>query len=346
MTDVKFQLALSRDFLNKDRGLAYDDVGLRLLDESSHVIYRFLDEYTDVVAPEQIDNADGLVIIYPSVTPETFARGATRLTIISRCGVGYDRVDLAACTEADVAVTNAPLALRLPTASASLMFMLVLGKRLLALDRLVRRGRWDLRETVQGVELRGRTLGIVGLGNSGSELAKLVAPFGMRLLAFSPHADPEGAQQLNVALVTLETLLREADFVCLHCRLTPQTHGLIGARELRLMKSTAYLINMARGPVIDHDALLRALRDGQIAGAGLDVFYEEPLPANDPVTQLDNVVLSPHWTAGTVDVFRDAGTSNCEAMLRAAQGQLPDNIVNPEVIDRPGFQAKLARFWR
>lgn len=345
MTEVKFQLALSRDFLNKDHKLAYDDVGLRLLDESSHVAYRFLDAYTDVVAPEQIDDVDGLVIIYPSVTSETFARGAERLTVISRCGVGYDRIDLAACTEADVAVTNAPLALRLPTASAALMFMLVLGKRLLVLDHLVRRGRWDLRETVQGVELRGRTLGIVGLGNSGSELARLVAPFEMRLLAFSAHADPQGAQRLNVALVSLETLLHEADFVCLHCRLTPQTHGLIGARELRLMKSTAYLINMARGPVVDHDALLGALRDGQIAGAGLDVFYEEPLPADDPVTQLDNVVLSPHWTAGTVDVFRDAGTSNCEAMLRAAQGQLPDNIVNPEVIDRPGFQAKLARFW-
>jgi phosphoglycerate dehydrogenase-like enzyme len=340
----KFQVAFSRDFLNDAGELAYGDIGLSRLDEATGVAYRFLNEYTRVVTPEQIAEVDGLVVIYPHVTPETFAHGAERLTFIGRCGVGYDRIHVEACTANDVALMNAPQAMRLPTASASLMFMLVLSKQLMELDRLTRQGRWDLRPGAQGFELRGRTLGIVGLGQAGSGLAELVAPFQMRVITYSPHADPEQARRLNVELVALDQLLREADFVCLHCRLTDETRGLIGARELALMKPTAYLINMARGPVVDHAALVAALTERRIAGAGLDVFDTEPLPADDPITQLDNVVLSPHWAAGTRDAFLYAGITNCEAVLRAARGDLPDNIVNRQVIARPGFQAKLARF--
>ncbi|MGH2522636.1 MAG: NAD(P)-dependent oxidoreductase [Anaerolineales bacterium] len=344
MANLIFHAAFSRDFLNDAGELAYGDIGLSLLDQSPRVSYRFLDGYTQVVTPEQIAEVDALVVIYPHVTPETFERGAGRLAFIGRCGVGYDRIDVAACTANDVALTNAPQAMRLPTASGALTLMLVLSKRLMELERLTRQGRWDLRAGVQSIELPGRTLGIVGLGNSGRELARLVAPFEMRVIAYSPHADLEQARQLNVQLVSLETLLREADFVCLHCRLTDETRGLIGARELALMKPAAYLINMARGPVVDHAALVAALAERRIAGAGLDVFHTEPLPPDDPITQLDNVVVAPHWLAGTRDAFLYAGRTNCEAILRAARGELPENIVNREVIDRPGFQKKLARF--
>ena len=344
MPDGRFHVALTRDFLNAAGELAYGDIGLGLFDQTPRVSYGFLDAYAEVVTPDQIAGADALVLIYPHVKPETFAQGAERLTFVGRCGAGYDRIDLEACTRADVALLNAPQAMRLPTASAALMFMLVLGKRLMALDGIVRAGQWDRRAEVQGIELPGRTLGIVGLGNSGRALAELVAPFQMRVVAYSPHAEPEVARGLGVALVDLDTLLREADFVCLHCRLTEATRGLIGARELALMKSTAYLINMARGPVVDHAALVAALTERRIAGAGLDVFYAEPLPADDPITRLDNVVLAPHWLAGTRDAFLYAGRTNCEGLLRAAHGELPDNIVNQEVIERPGFQNKLARF--
>ena len=346
MPDNRFHVAFTRDFLNPAGELAYGDIGLGLLDQAPRVAYRFLDSNVDVITPDQIADADALVLIYPHVKPETFTHGAERLAYIGRCGAGYDRVDVDACTHADVALLNAPQAMRLPTASASLMLMLVLGKRLMELDRIVREGRWDRRAMVQGIELTGRTLGIVGLGNSGRALAELVAPFQMRVLAYSPHADLEVARRLGVELVALETLLREADFVCLHCRLTEATRGLIGARELALMKPTAYLVNMARGPVIDHAALVAALTERHIAGAGLDVFYAEPLPASDPITRLDNVVLAPHWLAGTRDAFQYAGRTNCQGMLCAAHGELPDNIVNREVIERPGFQSKLARFRR
>jgi phosphoglycerate dehydrogenase-like enzyme len=340
----KFSLAFSRDFLNDSGELAYGDIGLGLLDASPRIEYRFLEAGQAVFTPEQIAGADGLGTIYGYVRPETFAQGAERLTVIGRCGVGYDRIDLAACARHGVALVNAPLAMRLPTASGSLAMMLALAKRLLDLDRMVRQERWDLRGEVMGTELQGRTLGIVGLGNSGRELARLVAPFEMRLLACSPHASPGEARRLNVELVALDDLLRQADFVCLHCRLTEATRGLIGARELALMKPTAYLVNMARGPVVDHAALVSALRERRIAGAGLDVFYEEPLPPGDPIARLDNVILSPHWIAGTRESFRDAGAAVCRAMLQAAEGRVPDNVVNREVLAQPGFRAKLARF--
>jgi phosphoglycerate dehydrogenase-like enzyme len=196
------------------------------------------------------------------------------------------------------------------------------------------------------MEPKSRTLGIVGFGSIGQEVARLVAPFNMQILVFDPYLDPAIAGNLGVTLTSLKTVLQASDFISLHCLLTDETRGLIGADELAQMKPSAYLINMARGPVVDHDALVEALQNGWIAGAGLDVFYEEPLPADDPLIQLDNVVLTPHWAAGTLDVFRDAGTSNIKAFLRVAQGQLPDHIVNPEVLQQSGFIGKLSRFTR
>lgn len=340
----QFRAAFTRDFLDDTGALAYGDIGLGLLDEASAVAHRFLPSYTEVVQPEQITDVDGLVLIYPHVTAATFAAGAETLLMVGRCGVGYDRIDVAACTAHDVALVNAPDAMRGPTAAGALLLMLALAKQLLPLDRMVREERWDKRGAVAGFELTGRTLGVVGLGNTGRELVRLAAPFGMRVMAYSPHADPAAAAGLGVELTSLEAVLREADFVCLHCRLTPETRGLIGARELALMKPSAYLINMARGPVVDHAALVAALQTRQIAGAGLDVFHAEPLPAGDPITQLDNVVLAPHWLAGTRDVFRAAGETNCRALRAAAHGEVPPNVVNPEVLARSGFQRKLARF--
>ena len=175
-----------------------------------------------------------------------------------------------------------------------------------------------------GSEIQGRTLGIVGLGHSGRELARLVAPFAMRILAFSPHADPAAAHSLGVRLTSLEEVLRESDFVSLHCRLTGETRGLIGAAQMALMKPTAYFINVGRGELVDQGALVTALRDRRIAGAGLDVFDVEPLPLGDPLLGLDNVILTPHWSASTWDVWRATGAAMADGMLKAARGERPD----------------------
>jgi phosphoglycerate dehydrogenase-like enzyme len=353
-----FRIALTGDFLDDRGAVAYGDIGLRRLDAEPGVRYRFLHDqapaaggegywsrqYSLEIQPDHIAEIDGLIVLRPWVKRSAFARGAGDLVVIGRSGAGYDKVDLAACTEHGVAVFNAPRALQHPTASAALLLMLALCKKLFAQDRITREGRWDLQAEVMGFELKGRTLGIVGLGHTGRELARLVAPFAMNVLAYSPHADPAAAAALGVRLTALDELLRAADFVSLHCRLTDATRGLIGAAELALLKPTAYFINVGRGELVDQQALTQVLRDRRIAGAGLDVFAVEPLPADDPLTRLDNVILTPHWLATTADVWAATGAAMIDGMLRAARGMVPDNVVNPEVLNRPEFRRKLARF--
>jgi phosphoglycerate dehydrogenase-like enzyme len=353
-----FRIALTGDFLDEKGRSAYGDVGLSLLERCPYVRRHFLTDqaprwgdsdywsgfYSLEVAPHHLRAVDGLVVLRPRVKRETFAEGAADLVVIGRSGAGYDKIDLDACTANDVAVFNAPLALNHSTAATALLFMLALAKRLPEQERITRAGRWDLQASVMGHELAGRTLGIVGLGHSGRELVRLVAHFGMRVLAHSPHADPAQAETLGVRLTSLKELLRESDFVSLHARLTDQTHYMIGAEQLALLKPGAYFINVARGELVDEAALVAALRDRRIAGAALDVFEIEPLPAGHPLTRLDNVILTPHWSASTSDVWEATGRAMAEGMLRAGQGDVPDHVVNPAVLERPGFRAKLARF--
>jgi phosphoglycerate dehydrogenase-like enzyme len=353
-----FSIAFTGDFLDESGSIAYGDIGLGLLDAVPHVRYRFLTEqaplpgdrsywqrfYSLQITADQIAGVDGLVVLRPWVTRGTFARGAKTLMVIGRSGAGYDKINLEACTGNDVAVFNAPLALNHSTASSALLFMLALAKRLPQQERLTRAGRWDLQACTLGGEMEGRTLGIIGLGHSGRELVRLVAPFRLRVLAYSPHADRAQAQSLGVRLTVLDELLGESDFVSLHCRLSAETRHLIGREQLARMKPTAYLINVARGELVDQCALVAALQGRRIAGAALDVYEVEPLPADDPLTQLHNVILTPHWSASTADVWRATGRAMAAGMLRVAAGQVPDNVVNPEVLDRPGFRLKLARF--
>jgi phosphoglycerate dehydrogenase-like enzyme len=352
-----FRVALTGDFLNEAGESAYGDIGLGLLESASYVRCRFLEEHRPGASPDywsrlyslevtaaQLRGVDGLVVLRPWVKREVFAGGAGDLVVIGRSGAGYDKIDVEACTENDVALFTAPHALDHPTASSALMFMLALAKRLPEQERVTRAGRWDLQARVVGSELLGRTLGIVGLGNSGRELARLVAPFRMRLLACSPHAEPEQAEALGVRLTSLEELLREADFVSLHARLTDRTRRMIGAPQLALMKRGACFVNVARGELVDQAALTVALRERRIAGAALDVFEREPLPPDDPLLELENVIVTPHWSASTAEVWRATGRAMAEGMLRAARGEVPENVVNRQVLRRPGFQEKLARF--
>lgn len=354
----EFRLALTGDFLNEAGESAYTDIGLDQLREAGNICCHFLRDqapapgdahyydhfYSLEVCAHHIRDIDGLIVLRPWVKAATFAEGAANLCVIGRSGAGYDKLDLAACTAHHVAVFNAPLALNHATASSALLFMLALSKKLLAQDRLTRTARWDLQAATMGSELTGRTLGIIGLGHSGRELARLAAAFHMQLLAFSPHADPAQAAGLGVRLVSLDQLLSESDFVSLHCRLTPATRRLLGAREIALMKKSAYLINVDRGELVDQAALVAALTSGKIAGAALDVFEREPVPADDPLLKLDNVILAPHWSCSTSDVWQATGRAMAEGMIRAARGEVPANVVNPDVLAQPEFRAKLARF--
>jgi D-3-phosphoglycerate dehydrogenase len=293
------------------------------------------------VTPAQIQDYDAVISLAVRFTANTL-RGAERLVTIARWGVGYDMIDTQACTDNDVLLCITRDAVRRPVAEGIITLLLALTKHVLIKDRLVREGRWEAKASYPGTGLRGRTFGSVGVGNIGGELVRLLRPFDLRrTLAYDPFISSAQADALGVELVDLDTLMAESDFVSISCPLTKDTFHLIGERQIGRMQPSALLINTSRGPVVDQAALTRALQARRIAGAALDVFEQEPLAAGDPLTQLDNVILSPHAIAWTDELARDNGVGACQNVLAILRGEVPAHAVNREVIDRPGFQAKL-----
>src|SRR5436190_11481095 len=293
---------------------------------------------------EALNQFDAIFSLALKVTRESLA-GVQRLALVARWGVGYDMIDVPALTEAGVALAITPEAVKRPVAEAILTLVFALSKDLREQDRTVRSGKWrgSLRRLGQTVE--GRVLGSVGCGNIARELFRLAKPLGFgRLLACDPFADPAATAKLGIELVSLEEVLRLSDYVCVNTLLNSSTRGLIGDAQLRLMKPTSFLINTARGAIVDQNALTRALAEKWIAGAGIDVFEQEPVDPADPLLQFDNVILSPHALAWTEEIVRDNGLEACDHILSVARGQVPDGLVNREVLQQPAFQRKLARY--
>jgi phosphoglycerate dehydrogenase-like enzyme len=353
-----FRLALTGDMLDIDGHHNPQSVGLDRLESIPYFHHHFLRDlgpsrddpgywdryYSLLITPDHIADVHAVYVVRPWIKPSTFANGADNLTVIGRAGTGYDKIDVQACTDNDVLLFNSPDALTHSTSSSALLLILALAKRLMAHEKITRDGRWDLQQSVQGGEIQHKTLGIVGFGRSGRELARLIAPFEMQLIAYSPHADLAQAEAAGVELVSLDDVFRESDFVSLHASLRPDTHGMIRREHLELMKPTAYLVNVARGELIDQAALVDILQRRRIAGAGLDVYEEEPLPADHPLIDLDNAILTPHWLPATVDAGFTLGWTTLQGIMKVARGELPDNIINPDVLERPRFREKLARF--
>ncbi len=295
-------------------------------------------------AGADIDQFDAIFALKIGLNGENL-QGVERTAVIARWGVGYDTIDTAALTEHDIALAITPGAVRRPVAEAALTFIFALAKDLKAQDRITREGKWRGGLERMGTCLGGRTLGSVGCGNIGRQLFELSQSLGFgRLIAHDPFVKPEDVAGLGVELVSLEELFRASDFLTVNTLLNPRTHHLVSAELLALMKPTAYLINTARGPIVDEAALIAALREGRIAGAGLDVFEQEPLAADNPLLGMDNVLVTPHGLAWTEEIARDNSLEACENILSVFRGEAPAGIVNRDVLDRPGFQAKLARY--
>jgi D-3-phosphoglycerate dehydrogenase len=332
-----FRVGLTRDFLKSDGSVAFGDIGLDLLERTPGLTWSFLEganiEGTGVRA-EEIRGFDALLVLAPRITAATLA-GADRLRLIARFGVGYDNVDVAACTEAGVLLTITPDGVRRPVATSVLAYLLALSLRMFDKDRLIRAGRWAEKPDFMGIGLSGRTLGIVGLGNIGREIVRVTRPLGMRYLASDPYLPVAVADAEGVELVELETLLRAADFVSINCALTPETHHLLNRERLALMKPTAYLVNTARGPIVDQAALSEVLAARRIAGAALDVFETEPISSADPLLGMDNVILAPHAICWTDECFQGNGESACRALMEVASGNVPPYVVNREALDHP-----------
>ena len=335
-----FRVGLTADFFNAAGEVGLGDIGLSLLSDAGIEPER-LSEASELTA-DQVSGFDALLVLTPRVSAATLER-AERLAIVARFGVGYDKVDLDACTRHSVAVTTAPDGLRRPVATSALALLLALAHRIPEKDRLTRAGRWGDKLDYMGTGLIGRTLGIVGLGNIGREFCALAEPFGLRRLASDPHVEAADATAAGADLVDLGTLLSESDFVVITAALTETSRGLIDAAALEAMKPTAYLINVARGPIVDQAALTEALRSRRIKGAALDVFEQEPVDPSEPLLALDNVIVTPHGICFTDEFALGTGRSAIGGILEVAAGRAPAHVVNSEVLERPQLWAKLER---
>ena len=337
----KFRVALSGDFKKADGSPVFPDFDIEPLRKAPGVEMAYLDS-RNPLQTAQLDDFDALILLAHRFAPESVPKSG-RLAVVARFGVGYDTVDVPACTAAGIALAITPDGVRRPVAVSILTFILALTGKLMAKDWLARLGPpgFAARGEHMGVGLVGRTLGSVGVGNIGAEMFRLARPFDMKFIAHDPYADAKTAAELGIELVGLDDVFASADIVTINCPLSDATRHLVNARRLGLMKKTAYLINTARGPIVDQKALTEVLRERRIAGAGLDVFEVEPTDPNDPLLKLDNVIVAPHALCWTDQCFAGNGAADVKAVLDIQHGRVPRGVVNREVLDSPRFKARL-----
>jgi len=327
-----FTVGVTSDLLDSRGEPVCGPEPLRALDAAPGLSWQWLPQGLREVSAEHAAAFDAIYINSPQVRAAAVADASLRLKIVSRHGVGYDSVDVAAMTRAGVLVCNTPNAVPRPVATMALTLVLALAHHLLAKDRLTREGRWNERADYMGMGLTGRTLGVVGAGGIGKELLRMARAFDLKLLAADPYVDELGLADLGARKVPLAQLMAESDFVVITCLLNDETHHLIGAEALSRMQPHAFLINVARGPVVDEAALYQALQDRCIAGAALDVFEEEPTPRANPLLALDNVIVTPHSLAWTDELFRNIAGTAIGAILSVHRRERPRFVVNPEVL--------------
>lgn len=305
--------------------------GLKVFDDRFEV--RVAPDPSVETVKREIKGVEGVIVRTAPFTREIIA-AADSLKVIARHGVGVDNIDLRAATERGILVLNTPDANAVSVAEHTLTAIGALAKRVLPMDRATRQGDWEARNEYKAVDLDGKVLGLIGMGRIGSMVArKAAAAFNMEVIAYDPYVRPEVAAKNGVVLYEdLDRIFREADVISIHTPLTAETRGLVNGARLALMKSSAFLVNFSRGGVVDEEALYRALKDGVIAGAALDVFEEEPPSRNHPLFELDNVLLSPHSAALTEECVVRMATGAARGVVDVLTGKRPQFVVNTEVL--------------
>lgn len=281
-----------------------------------------------------VPQADAILTCFKKVSAAVI-RAGPKLQVVGRYGIGVDNIAVDEATRLGIPVTNVPAYCLDEVAEHVMALILACARQVVRYNAAVHAGTWSLRTGMPMFRVRGRALGIVGFGKIGRTLAEKAQAFGMRVLAHAPRANPESLRAHGVQPASLEELLHEADFVSIHTPLTPATRGLMNAERLRSMKPTAYLINTARGAVIDPAALLQALREGWIAGAAVDVFDPEPIPADHPLLQLPNFIVTPHAAFYSEESIVDLETLAAQNVAAILSGRRPAALVNPEVLALP-----------
>lgn len=320
--------------------LITDDVspeGLELLDNSPDIEYDIVKGLTPDALVEKIRDYDGLVIRSSVKVTKEVLEAADKLKVIGRAGVGVDNVDVDAASMRGIVVMNTPGANTIATAEHTMAIMLSMCRYVPQAFGRLTQGVWD-RKSFTGVQLYRKTLGIIGVGRIGSRVARYCQAFGMEVLAYDPYLSDEAAQDLKVKRVTLPELYAQSDFISLHAALTPKTEKLINAQAIAQMKDGVRLINAARGKLIDDEALLEGLQSGKIAAAALDVFTTEPLPPDSPLLTMENIIVTPHLAASTLEAQADVGTIVVAQLLDALHGLDFRNAIN-----MPFSDAKLLR---
>ena len=303
------------------------DEAIQLLkNKGFEVKYEELDH--DGIMKEIAEYGGMIVRSRTKVTGDIIEKGASgNLKVIGRAGIGVDNIDVEKATQLGVKVVNSPTGSTMSVAELAVAHMLSLARFVPKADSSMKKGEW-LKKQLKGVELYGKTLGLIGSGNIAQHVARIADGLGMKTLVYSPHCTDEKAERMGAKRVTLEELLHQSDFVSLHIPHTKDTHHLINKEKLELMKPGAYLINCARGGVVDENALYNALKEGKLAGAAVDVFEQEPPSKENKLLTLENVVLSPHIGANTKEAQIKAGTICAEQIIKVLNGEEPDYWVN------------------
>ncbi|MEP6997898.1 MAG: NAD(P)-dependent oxidoreductase [Betaproteobacteria bacterium] len=340
---ARFRVGLTRDILDSGGEPAFGRAALQILDGATHLDWEYLPSVVPEIDAGHAARYDAIYVNTARVPATAVARADCRLRVVARHGVGFDSVDVPAMTRAGVVVTNTPSSMPRPVATTALTFLLALAGKLFLKDRLTRTGRWHERMDNMGVGLTGRTLGVIGAGRIGRELLRMARTFDLKLLAADPQVDAVELAYAGARKVALPELLQQSDFVVVCCLLAPGTHHLIDAAALAQMRPEAYLINVARGPVVDEVALIEALRSGRIAGAALDVFEQEPVDPGNPLLTMGNVIVTPHSLCWTDECFHNMASTGLSSIVDALAGRKPEFVVNPEVLGHARVKAWLAR---
>jgi D-3-phosphoglycerate dehydrogenase len=303
-----------------------------------------LEEVAEVVVdtsitPEElvktIKDFNAIVVRSRTKVTREVIENAPKLKIIARAGVGVDNVDVEAATEKGIMVVNAPESTSITVAEQTMGLMLSLSRKISIADKSVKEGKWE-KSRFMGSELNNKTLGIIGMGRIGSQVVIRSKAFGMDAMVYDPYISEEFAKDLGVKVVDLETIFKESDVITIHVPLTPETKHLVSTESFEMMKESAFIINCARGGIIDEDALYVALSENKIGGAALDVFEKEP-PANSPLLGLDNIVLTPHIGASTGEAQRDAALIVANEIITVFKGKAPKNVLNMPVLDNETY---------
>jgi D-3-phosphoglycerate dehydrogenase len=337
------RVGISGDFFNSEGSAIFRDFDLKLLLADPGIEVSFL-KAESVVSSGQLEDIDALILLAQRFDRTSVPKSG-RLGVIARFGVGYDTVDVDACNDAGIAIVITPEAVRRPVAVSIVTLMLALTMNLPMKQKLARTGAVGFAQRSEniGMGLTGRTFGSLGVGNIGAEAFRLAKPFDMKFIAHDPHANPDLMRSLGVELVDIDELFRRSDVLSISCPLTTTTRHIVNAEKLALMKPTSYLINTARGPIVDQAALTRVLQSQRIAGAGLDVLEQEPADRNDPLLELDNVILTPHSLCWTDQGLAHAGALDVQAVLDYCNGRVPaGTIVNPGVVDCQRWKERIS----